>query len=145
MSSLHSAKPKVGVRNTRQRAAVVEVLDELSNFSSAKEIHHQLEERNSHVGLTTVYRTLQSLADMDAVDVLHMASGETLYRACDSRAHHHHLVCTKCGKTKEINGGPVESWARKVAKDNGFEMVGHEAEVFGICPDCQKLAEDSAE
>lgn len=129
--------PKLGARSTRQRAAVVNVLRELSNFSSAKVIHQEIMARNYKVGLTTVYRTLQSLADIDAVDVLHMASGETLYRACESDQHHHHIVCSTCGKTVEIDGGPVEEWAAAQAKANGFVLTGHTAEVFGTCADCQ--------
>lgn len=138
--SVQSSKPKVGVRNTRQRTAILELLTELDNFSSAKEIHRALEDRQARVGLTTVYRTLQSLAEVDAVDVLHMASGESLYRACQTDAHHHHLVCTECGRTEEIDGGPVESWAKQIASQFGFELTGHDAEVFGVCPGCAKKA-----
>lgn len=137
MSSVQSTKPKVGVRNTRQRTAVVGLLNEVDKFLSAKNIQLELEERNVSVGLTTVYRTLQSLAEIGAVDVLHMSSGETLYRACHSEAHHHHLVCSECGRTEEIDGGPVEAWAQQVAKEYGFSLTGHDAEIFGICPACR--------
>ncbi|APT85187.1 Fur family transcriptional regulator [Corynebacterium aquilae] len=129
--------PKLGARSTRQRAAVVNVLRELTNFSSAKTIHQEITARNYKVGLTTVYRTLQSLADINAVDVLHMSTGETLYRACESNDHHHHIVCSNCGKTVEIDGGPVEEWAANMAKANGFVLTGHTAEVFGTCSSCQ--------
>ena len=145
MASVSSSAPKLGDRSTRQRTAVVELMQELDNFASAKEIHHQLTAREEKVGLTTVYRTLQSLADIAAVDVLHMASGETLYRACQTERHHHHLVCTECGRTEEIDGGPVEEWAKQVAADYGFALSSHDAEVFGMCPKCQAKAEKSAD
>ncbi|ATV79552.1 Ferric uptake regulatory protein [Corynebacterium pseudotuberculosis] len=74
--------PKLGVRSTRQRTAVVSVLKDLDYFASAKAIHQELTKRDLKVGLTTVYRTLQSLTDIEAVDVLHMSNGETLYRHC---------------------------------------------------------------
>lgn len=128
--------PKLGQRSTRQRAAVIEVLRDIDTFSSVKEIHQALTEREAKVGLTTVYRTLQSLADIDAVDVLHMSGGETLYRHCHSEDHHHHLVCTECGTTVEIAGDVVESWANKVADEHGFKLVGHTAEIFGLCAKC---------
>lgn len=137
MSFVQSAKPKVGVRNTRQRTAVVSLLDDVDKFLSAKDIQRKLDERQASVGLTTVYRTLQSLADIGAVDVLHMSSGETLYRACHSEAHHHHLVCTECGRTEEIDGGPVETWAQQVAREYDFSLTGHDAEIFGVCPTCR--------
>lgn len=134
---IQSSIPKLGSRNTKQRTAVVEALRDMEKFASAKEIHRVLQDRSEQVGLTTVYRTLQSLTDIDAVDALHMPSGETLYRHCDTDGHHHHLVCTSCGQTEEIDGGPIESWAKSIARENGFQLTGHDAEIFGICAQCQ--------
>ena len=128
------------MRTTKQRTAVVEVMQEIDRFQSAKEIHTALQERNAKVGLTTVYRTLQSLVDIKAVDALHSPTGEVLYRHCETEAHHHHLVCTKCGRTEEIDGGPIEKWAREVANTHGFQLTGHDAEIFGVCAKCQAAA-----
>ncbi|MEJ4099300.1 Fur family transcriptional regulator [Corynebacterium mastitidis] len=135
--------PKLGPRKTKQREAVVDVLIALNNFSSAKTIHHELARRGTPVGLSTVYRTLQSLADVQAVDVLSVAGGESLYRHCLSEEHHHHLVCTRCGCTKEIDGGPVEHWAKEIAARYGFSLTGHDAEVYGLCPACREEQERS--
>lgn len=135
--TVRSTIPKLGSRTTKQRTAVVEVLRELNAFASAKDIHLALQQRQTAVGLTTVYRTLQSLVDINAVDALHMPSGETLYRHCETKHHHHHLVCTMCGRTEEIDGGPIESWAKQMATSHGYELTGHEAEIFGICAHCR--------
>lgn len=129
--------PKLGPRMTRQRAAVVEALRATDKFVSAKTIHDKLSEDGASVGLTTVYRTLQSLAEVGAVDVLHSPDGETLYRDCLSGQHHHHLVCSECGRSEEIEGGPVEKWAEIVAARYGYELIGHEAEIYGVCRACQ--------
>ncbi|MCP1386837.1 transcriptional repressor [Corynebacterium sp. TA-R-1] len=129
--------PKLGPRMTRQRTAVVETLRDIDKFASAKVIHRALEDRGEKVGLTTVYRTLQSLSDIDAVDVLQTPDGETLYRYCLTDHHHHHLVCTKCGRSEEVEGGPIEKWAELVAARYGYELVAHDAEVYGICRACQ--------
>ena len=136
--ALHDSIPKLGARNTKQRTAVVEVLREMEKFASAKEIYHELQEREEKVGLTTVYRTLQSLAQVEAVDVLQNKDGESLYRHCLTEHHHHHLMCTQCGRSEEIEGGPVEQWAQLVAQRYGYELVGHDAEVFGVCRTCQE-------
>ena len=136
-----TAVPKLGARNTRQRTAVVSVLRDMDYFASAKKIHEELTRRDYKVGLTTVYRTLQSLAEINAVDVLHMHTGETLYRHCASSHHHHHVVCTNCGKTTEIDGGPVEQWAAEQAVEHGYRLTNHTAEVFGLCPKCQEKAD----
>lgn len=129
--------PRLGPRMTRQRAAVVEVLRETDKFASAKTIHDELTARGESVGLTTVYRTLQSLAEVGAVDVLHSPDGESLYRDCLTGHHHHHLVCSECGRSEEIEGGPVEKWAEVVASRFGYQLIGHDAEVYGVCRTCQ--------
>ena len=125
--------PKLGVRSTRQRTAVVGVLKDLDYFASAKVIHQELTKRDLKVGLTTVYRTLQSLSEIEAVDVLHMSNGETLYRHCLSDEHHHHLVCTECG--------PVAKLAKEVAQLHGVREKGHDAEIYGLCESCSAATE----
>ncbi|MGV0409585.1 Fur family transcriptional regulator [Corynebacterium resistens] len=130
-------RPKIGQRNTRQRRAVADILEGITTFSSAQDIHHELTKKGEKVGLTTVYRTLQQMAEIGAIDTLHDETGETLYRSCVMDDHHHHLVCTNCRKTVEIDGGPVEAWAKDIAAKHGFQKSGHTAEVFGLCPQCQ--------
>ena len=96
-----------------------------------------LRERGERVGLTTVYRTLQALADSGEVDVMRPPGGEHLYRRC-SEGHHHHLVCRSCGRTVEVGAVAVETWAETVAARHGFADVSHTMEIFGTCPDCAR-------
>lgn len=124
-----------GHRPTRQRLAVGAALGELDNFRGAQEIHEVVRTRGDSVGLSTVYRTLQGLAEAGEVDVLRTDDGETLYRLC-SRGHHHHLVCRVCGRTVEVEGAAVERWAESVAGQHGFHDVSHTLEVFGTCKAC---------
>jgi Fur family ferric uptake transcriptional regulator len=123
------------VRSTRQRSAISAVLDECTEFLSAQDLHSRLRTRGDNIGLTTVYRTLQSLADAGEVDVLRSADGEAVYRRC-STGHHHHLVCRRCGRTVEVEGPAVERWAETVAAEHGFTQVEHTVEVFGTCDRC---------
>ena len=131
-------QPSAHGRATRQRAAVAAVLADTEDFRSAQELHAILRDRGERVGLTTVYRTLQALADAGELDLLRSAEGETVYRRCSSEAHHHHLVCRKCGRTVEVEGPDVERWAEKVGAAHGFVDVTHTVEVFGTCPDCAR-------
>jgi Fur family ferric uptake transcriptional regulator len=124
-----------GVRSTRQRAAIAELLDTVDEFRSAQELHDELRRRGEGIGLTTVYRTLQSMAAAGLVDTLRTDTGESVYRRC-SQHHHHHLVCRSCGTTVEVQGGDVEAWAAEVAHDHGFSEVSHTIEIFGMCGDC---------
>jgi Fur family ferric uptake transcriptional regulator len=79
-------------RQTKQRAAVAEALESQGEFRSAQEIYDIVRKRGDSIGLTTVYRSLQSMADDGQVDVIVRGDGESVYRQC-SPSHHHHLVC----------------------------------------------------
>jgi len=123
-------------RMTRQRSAVAELLADVEDFRSAQQLHELLRDRGQTIGLATVYRTLQSLADGGDVDVLRNADGEAVYRRCSRREHHHHLVCRYCGTAVEIEGPSVESWAARVGAAHGFSDVEHTMELTGTCADC---------
>ena len=127
-------------RMTRQRSAVADVLADVVDFRSAQQLHELLRGRGDSVGLATVYRTLQSLADDGEVDVLRTADGENLYRRCERREHHHHLVCRSCGTTVEIDGPTVEQWADQVGASHGFADVEHTMELVGTCRACAARA-----
>jgi len=131
-----SSALRTPLRSTRQRAAVSSLLDRLDDFRSAQEIHEELRRAGEGIGLTTVYRTLQTLADGGEVDVLRTASGEAVYRRCESAEHHHHLVCRRCGTAVEIEGPAVETWAQKIADTHGFTELSHTVEIFGLCRTC---------
>lgn len=123
-------------RSTRQRRAVSAQLAASDDFRSAQEIHEALRREGEAVGLATVYRALQALADAGEVDVLNHA-GEAVYRRC-SETHHHHLVCRRCGATVEIEGPAVERWTTATAREHGYAEVSHTLELFGLCPACQR-------
>lgn len=125
-------------RRTKQRDEIRDLLDQSEGFVSAQELHQQLRETGSSIGLATVYRALQALVDEGVADPL-TRDGETTYRACRP-GHHHHLVCRACGTAMEISAEPVESWAKSVAAANGYTAPEHIVDVFGVCPACQQAS-----
>ena len=125
-------------RSTKQRTAILELLETDDAFRSAQDLHAILRGGGSKIGLTTVYRTLQAFADAGLVDVMRLPGGDHLYRLCGAEEHHHHLVCRSCGKTVEVAGPAVERWAGKVAEEHGFTEVGHTVELHGLCAACSK-------
>ncbi|MBC9956918.1 Fur family transcriptional regulator [Yimella sp. cx-51] len=118
---------------TRQQTAVAGELARRSDFASAQELHAALISSGQSVGLATVYRTLQTLANDGEIDALLTPDGETIYRRCETETHHHHLVCRQCGRTVEVDGPAVERWADKVSAEHGFRDVEHTLEIFGVC------------
>lgn len=122
-------------RNTKQREEVWRALERNPGFVSAQELHQTLREIGSTIGLATVYRTLNALAEEGNVDAL-TREGENLFRAC-SPGHHHHIICRECGLTKEIEASAVEAWAKAVAAEHGFSDPQHIVDIFGTCGACQ--------
>ena len=124
-------------RQTRQRTAVADALEAQGEFRSAQEIYDIVRQRGDSVGLTTVYRALQAMAEDGQVDVIVRGDGEAVYRQC-SPSHHHHLVCRSCRSTVEIDAPDVERWAAEVASRHGYRDVTHTVEVFGLCARCAR-------
>ena len=125
-------------RNTWQRAAVREALGERAGFVSAQQLHTALKSAGSPIGLATVYRALADLAVDGAADSLQSSDGESLYRACVSPGHHHHLICRSCGRTVEIEADAIEEWAAQTAAAHGFRDPQHVVDVFGTCAECAR-------
>lgn len=136
MTEVRSAPPG-RQRQTRQAAAIEDVLREADGFRTAQELYDQLRHRGDRVGLTTVYRHLNLLAEHHLADVVHRGDGESQYRLCgaahDTEAHHHHVVCRACGRSVEVAGPEVEAWAERVAAAAGYTDISHTVEVFGLC------------
>ena len=119
----------------KSQIKLISTLERVGGFASAQELYQMLRRDGDGIGLTTVYRALQSLLDDKIVDVLRREDGEALYRLC-GEAHHHHLVCRSCGSTVDIEGSSVEKWAEAVAQEHRFREVGHTVELFGLCSKC---------
>ncbi len=130
-------------RNTWQRDRVRTALDDAPGFVSAQKLHAALRDAGTGIGLATVYRALSDLTAKGEADSLQSPEGESLYRACQSTGHHHHLICRSCGLTVEIEASDVESWARRTATAHGFTEAEHIVDIFGLCAQC--AAEQAAE
>jgi Fur family transcriptional regulator, ferric uptake regulator len=128
-----------GRRDTRQRRALREHLAAQDSFVSVQQLYDDLRAGGDRIGRATIYRTLQAMAEVGEVDAVRIDEGETLFRKCGPR-HHHHLVCRGCGLTVELDGPSVERWAVKAADDHGFTEVKHVVELFGLCADCSSRA-----
>lgn len=116
-----------------------DALQSAGGFRSAQDVYADLRGAGGAVGLSTVYRHLQSLVDDGVVDVIQTADGEATYRYCGDPVtghHHHHLVCRRCGRTEEIEDRAVERWAGEIASQHRYADVDHTVELFGLCPVC---------
>jgi len=130
-----SSRPRL----TRQRQLILDRLDQVDTFLSAQQLHAALRAEGETIGLATVYRGLQWLEEAGVVDSVRTTDGEATYRRC-SMAHHHHLICRRCGRAVEVHGEVLEEWSRAIAAEHGFTQPEHFVEIFGLCPECTTRA-----
>jgi Fur family transcriptional regulator, ferric uptake regulator len=126
----------VEARQTKQRAALADLLRAVSGFHTAQEWHQLLLDRGTVVGLATIYRSLQAMVESGEVDTVRTPDGQAAYRVC-STGHHHHLICRQCGRTVEVELPDFEAWAMRAADIHGFADIDHALELFGVCTFCQ--------
>lgn len=123
-------------RVTRQREAIVRILQDTPDFVSARELCSAAQSAGVPVGLTTVYRTLSMLERAGHVDVVRDKNGERLYRSRPADGHRHYLVCRDCGVSQAVDAEPVEAWAAGLPSATGFTRIEHTVELTGVCDDC---------
>ncbi|MCU0307912.1 MAG: transcriptional repressor [Thermoleophilia bacterium] len=129
-----------GLRRTPQREAVLEALDDADEALPLPVILARARRRAPGLGERTVERTLRLLTDRGAVDAIHRGTGEVAFRLCVSRAHHHHLVCSRCGAVAELPECEVAGWAAREAERHGFAVEGHDLTIWGRCARCRAPA-----
>src|SRR5262245_47081682 len=96
------------------------------------------ESRRRRLGVTraTVFRSLDVLADLGLVERLDLPSGEHAFVACEA-AHHHHIVCSSCGRSTEVDDNGLEAVATAIERQSGYRVDTHRLELFGLCPTCR--------
>jgi Fur family ferric uptake transcriptional regulator len=122
---------------TGPRQAILEVLRGNSHPLSNKEIHAALP--GDECNLATVYRSLHLLESMKIVKRFDLGDGVARFELLGEGddGHHHHLICTVCGRVVEIDECFTLELEEKIAARNGFKAVSHKLEFFGVCPGCQ--------
>lgn len=124
------------VRQTRQRAAVIDVLREARSHPDAAWIHAQVRERLPSVSLGTVYRTLDALVRDGVIITLERAGQATRYDYKREGEAHHHAVCRTCGAIFDVDSAPLPNLP-DAALPAGFHVTDVQLEFMGICENCQ--------
>jgi Fur family transcriptional regulator, ferric uptake regulator len=134
-----------GFRSGGARAAVVEHLAEQDCCLSAQEIFDGLRAKGRAVGIASVYRGLELLADLRLVHRIDLGGGVTRFEpAQPDGEHHHHVVCDDCGRVVQFEDGRLESALSGVAGRLGFALEGHDVVLRGACADCRPETSSSA-
>ena len=130
----HEALNLAGARTTNQRALILEIIRQ--GHLDADEIYRRAREKQPHLNLSTVYRTMRMLKNLGLVEELHFDEAHHHYEM-KLHAEHHHLVCLGCGKVVELNSLISTKMKRDIGREKGFEVTGTEVMVTGYCSKCQ--------
>jgi Fur family ferric uptake transcriptional regulator len=126
-----------GYRRGGARRAVVELLGRQDCCMSAQELHERLRRARRPVGIASVYRALETLADLRLVKRIDAGDGIARYEPSRPDGdHHHHLVCRDCGKVEAFSDDRLERAIDKVAGGLGYSVDEHEVVLTGACADC---------
>jgi Fur family ferric uptake transcriptional regulator len=131
------ALENAGYRVTAPRRALAALISarEGSTFTAA-DLVAEVRSRRLGIGRATIFRAIDVLVSVGAVERLDRPTGEHAYVACVP-AHHHHVICTRCDGSIEIGDLGLGAVAREVARRTGYRIEGHRLELFGLCPACQ--------
>jgi Fur family ferric uptake transcriptional regulator len=127
-----------GYRVTAPRRALADLILELDGHFTAAELVDAAKRHRLDVGRATIFRSLDLLADLNVVERVDLPSGEHAYVAC-APAHHHHLVCSRCGRATDVEDHGVAEAVREIARRTGYRIESHRLELFGVCHRCQRL------
>ena len=127
-----------GLRNGGARRRVVEYLGRQDCCRSAQEIFDGLRTQGESVGIASVYRVLDTLAELRLVQRVDIGDGVSRFeQAAADGDHHHHLVCDGCGRVEPFHDTTLERALERVAGRHGYAMEQHEVVLHGACGDCR--------
>jgi Fe2+ or Zn2+ uptake regulation protein len=135
---LLTALEQAGYRLTDPRREVAALIADRTGHFTAADLVGAAKARRLGIGRATVFRTLDAFSEVGVVERIDLPSGEHAYLAC-APAHHHHVVCSRCGRSRDIDDARVGGVVRDVARRTGYRIDDHRLELFGLCPDCQAV------
>jgi Fur family transcriptional regulator, ferric uptake regulator len=136
-STVRSALGQGGYRLTGARRAIAGLIADREGHFTAADLVADGRQQHLGIGRATIFRTLDVLVELRAVERLDLPSGEHAYVACEP-AHHHHVVCSSCGKGLDVDDAGWRAVVRDIERRTGYRIDDHRLELFGRCPACQR-------
>lgn len=122
------------IRQTKQRQAILEVVEQSRDHPTAAQIFERVRQVLPGIGYATVYRNLGALAEEGLVRELQVGEVTQFDRRTDR---HDHAVCRQCGKLEDVVVPLPEEMIRAAAQPSGFRVAGYHTELIGLCADCR--------
>jgi Fur family transcriptional regulator, ferric uptake regulator len=141
LDSIRGSLKLKGVRLTRQRQILLELIDKSGQHLDAENLFQMAKEKDPKLNRVTVYRTLKLLKQgglVDELDLMHYG-GDQHYYETRTKQEHAHVICLRCGRVEEFFGEPLQRLRRQIEAHFGFEILLARTEVGGYCSHCQAL------
>lgn len=130
---------KEGVKSTRHRNEILELLEQSESPLTAEQIFISLKQKSASINLSTVYRSLYTFTSKNlVVKSNRVDDGKTRYEL-NHTEHKHHLFCVGCHKLISIEDCPMGELQKLIKKKIDFDVTGHNLEIYGYCHDCKKI------
>ncbi len=124
-----------GYRLTKQRKAILDVLENADIPITAEDIFFRLKKENIEISLSTIYRNLEMLCKEGLVVKSYVMGEDKARFALPDKKNY--LICEECGKIVIIDNCPFDKFKEELKEVYGFDITGHSVEVYGVCPDCK--------
>ena len=129
---------------TPQRMLVIEALHDADKHISAEELYEQLHSRYPYANISTVYRTLELLKELNLVTETDFGEGCVRYHVAE-KGHHHHLVCQTCGKIIDLEEAALDPLKDSLFQKYGFEADLRHLAISGECSKCRAKKRSKAD
>ena len=127
----------LGYRLTPQRLMILSAIENSDSHISAEEIYAQVRARYPQVNISTVYRTLELLKELELVTEISLGDGRVRYH-CMGKGHHHHLVCQRCGEVIDVEESMLNRLWDEIGQRYDFRVDMKHLAFFGLCARCRK-------
>jgi Fur family transcriptional regulator, ferric uptake regulator len=143
---LPTSLKRLNLKVTPKRIAIMEILTGEPGYLSPEEIWSEMKRRFNRIGLPTVYRILDELAEGNIISKIAHPNRQLYYFFCGNNSHHHHFVCLSCRNVDDINFCAIHELQKEVRKKLSGQVTSHILQVNGLCKEClkKKSREDSA-
>lgn len=122
-----------GYKYTGKREEMIKIFAREKRYLSAKDMLEFMRIDYPSLSFDTIYRNLSLFSELEILEHTEM-KGERIYRlSCATEQHHHHLICTECGRTQKLDMCPMNG---VLGEPEGFTITGHKFEIYGYCQEC---------
>jgi Fur family ferric uptake transcriptional regulator len=134
---LQSLIKKSGLKYTKHRAAILELLGQNDQPVTAEQLYSEMLAKSIPVNFSTVYRTLDTLCEKDLVTKLTIEGGSRALFEFNNNLHRHHLICLGCKKIMTLENCPLGDYEQTLENNTHFVITGHKLDIYGYCPNCR--------